>query len=182
MPIRMIRMAAALALLVAGAADAQTRALTAADYARAERFLGYNTNRLVLHVAAQPTWVGDERFWYRTTTENGTEFFLVDAATGTRSAAFDQAKVAAALSTAARASLRPTVFRSTSSNSAATASRCPSMRAEASGPAMWAGRAAKAENARRGRRRSPRLTENERPSSATTTSGFATPRPARRHS
>ena len=81
---------------------AQTRALTADDYARAEQFLGYNTNRLVLHTAAQPTWVGDDRFWYRTTTENGTEFFQVDAATGTRTPAFDQAKIAAALSSAAR--------------------------------------------------------------------------------
>ena len=81
---------------------AQTR-LTADDYSRAEQFLGYNTNRLVLHLAAQPTWVDDERFWYRTTTENGTEFFQVDAATGARTPAFDQAKIAAALSSAARA-------------------------------------------------------------------------------
>jgi len=88
-------------LLLAGSAAAQTRALTANDYARAERFLGYNTDRFVLHVAAQPTWVGGDRFWYRTTTENGIEFFLVDAATGTKAAAFDQAKIAAALSTAA---------------------------------------------------------------------------------
>ena len=89
-------------VLLAGSVFAQTRALTAADYAHAEQFLGYNTNRLVLHVAAQPTWVGDDRFWYRTTTENGTEFFQVDAATGARTAAFDQAKIAAALSAAAR--------------------------------------------------------------------------------
>ena len=76
-----LRFASALTLLLAGAAVAQTpRALTADDYARAEKFLGYNTNRLVLHVAAQPTWVGDDRFWYRTTTENGTELFLVEAA------------------------------------------------------------------------------------------------------
>ena len=104
MAARIVRTAAALTLLLAGAAAAQTRALTADDYARAERFLNYNTNRLVLHVAAQPTWVGDDRFWYRTNTENGTEFFLVDAATGSRTAAFNQAKIAAALSTAARAS------------------------------------------------------------------------------
>ena len=89
-------------VLLAASAFAQTRALTAADYAHAEQFLGYNTNRLVLHVAAQPTWAGDDRFWYRTTTENGTEFFQVDAATGARTSAFDQAKIAAALSTAAR--------------------------------------------------------------------------------
>src|ERR1051325_2258118 len=102
MPMRMIRTVCSLLLFMAGTAGAQTRALTADDYARAEKFLGYNTNRLVLHVAAQPTWVGDDRFWYRTATENGTEFFLVEAATGARSAAFDQAKVAAALSAAAR--------------------------------------------------------------------------------
>ena len=95
-------LAAAAIVALALPAHAQTRALTADDYARAEKLLGYNTNRLVLHVAAQPTWVGDERFWYRTATENGTEFFLVDAATGARTAAFDQAKIAAALSTAAR--------------------------------------------------------------------------------
>jgi len=104
MPTTTLRTAAALALLLAGTANAQTRALTADDYARAEKFLNYNTNRLVLHVAAQPTWVGDDRLWYRTTTENGTEFFQIDAATGARSAAFDQAKVAAAFSAAARAS------------------------------------------------------------------------------
>jgi len=79
----------------------QTR-LTADDYSRAEQFLGYNTNRLVLHLAAQPTWVGDDRFWYRATTENGTEFFQVEAATGARTPAFDQTKIAAALSSAAR--------------------------------------------------------------------------------
>ena len=93
---------AALMLFIAPL-HAQTR-LTADDYSRAEQFLGYNTNRLVLHQAAQPTWVGDDRFWYRATTENGTEFFQVDAATGARTPAFDQAKVAAALSSAARSS------------------------------------------------------------------------------
>ena len=82
---RIHRLAAAVvALLLAASASAQTRALTAGDYARAERFMGYNTNPLVLHAVAQPTWLPDERFWYRTATDNGTEFFLVDAARGTR--------------------------------------------------------------------------------------------------
>jgi len=88
-------------LLLAASASAQTRALTADDYARAEKFMGYNTNPLVLHAVAQPTWLPDERFWYRTATENGTEFFLVDATRGTRAPAFDQMKIAAALSAAA---------------------------------------------------------------------------------
>ena len=63
--------------------------------------MGYNTNPLVLHAGVQPTWLANERFWYRTATENGTEFFLVDAARGTRAPAFDQMKIAAALSAAA---------------------------------------------------------------------------------
>ena len=98
---RTTRFVAILGIVLAGPAHAQTRALTADDYARAERFMGYNVNPLVLHVPAQPTWISDDRFWYRTTTENGAEFFVVDATTGARTPAFDQAKLAAALSSAA---------------------------------------------------------------------------------
>src|SRR5215831_5908376 len=83
----------------AGQPDAQ-RALTAADYARAERFLGYNTTPLVLHGGVRPTWLPDDRFWYRVSTENGNEFVLIDPARGSRSKPFDQAKLAAALSMA----------------------------------------------------------------------------------
>ncbi len=79
---------------------AQTRRLHADDYARAEKFLGYNTNPLVLHAPGRPVWLPDDRFWYRVTTEKGTEFILVDPARGTRGLAFDQVRVAAALSSA----------------------------------------------------------------------------------
>ncbi|HQR35480.1 MAG TPA: DPP IV N-terminal domain-containing protein, partial [Blastocatellia bacterium] len=82
---------------------AQQRALTAEDYARAEKFMGYNTTPLVLRAGVRPTWLPDGRFWYRVTTETGAEFVLVDPARGTRSPAFDHAKVAVALSTAAGA-------------------------------------------------------------------------------
>src|SRR5438067_1593068 len=89
-----------LSLLLAIPCIAQTRNLTADDYARAEKFMGYNANPLVLHSGVRPAWLPDDRFWYRVTTENGAEFVLVDPARGTRGAAFDQAKVAAALSSA----------------------------------------------------------------------------------
>ena len=59
-------------------------ALTSADYARAERFMAYNTTPLVLHSGVRATWLPDDRFWYRTTTENGEEAVLVDAAHATR--------------------------------------------------------------------------------------------------
>jgi len=60
------------------------RALTAGDYARAERFLGYHTTPLVLRSGVTPVWLDGDRFWYRTTTGTGTETFLIDAAKGTR--------------------------------------------------------------------------------------------------
>lgn len=77
---------------------AQQRALTAEDYARAEKFMGYNTTPLVLRAGVRPSWLPDGRFWYRVTTENGAEFILVDPVRGTRNPAFDHAKLAAALS------------------------------------------------------------------------------------
>ena len=77
------------------------RALTAADYARAERLLNYNTTPLVFRTGIRPAWLTGERFWYRVTTQTGTEFLTVDPAIGTKAAAFDHAKLAAALSAAA---------------------------------------------------------------------------------
>src|SRR5262245_5767696 len=76
-------------------------AITAADYARAEKWMGYNTNPMVFRAGVRPSWQGDERFWYRVTTAEGTEFVMVNSASGTKSPAFDHAKLAAALSTAA---------------------------------------------------------------------------------
>jgi dipeptidyl aminopeptidase/acylaminoacyl peptidase len=94
-------------LLLSTASFAQTRALTADDYARAEKFMGYNTNPLVLHSGVRATWLPDDRFWYRVATEKGNEFILVDPARGARTAAFDQAKVAGALSSAAGTTYEP---------------------------------------------------------------------------
>jgi dipeptidyl aminopeptidase/acylaminoacyl peptidase len=61
------------------------RALTAADYARAERFMTYNTTPLVLRSGVRATWLPDDRFWYRVTTERGSEAVLVDPAAATKS-------------------------------------------------------------------------------------------------
>jgi dipeptidyl-peptidase 4 len=75
--------------------------LTAADYARAEKLLPYNTTPLVFHAGIRPTWLDRERFWYRDTTPAGSEFIMVDPARRTQGPAFDHAKLAAALSAAA---------------------------------------------------------------------------------
>jgi len=60
--------------------------MTREDYARAERFMTYNTTPLVLHSGVRPTWVAEDRFWYRTRTDKGTEAFLIDAGSKTRTA------------------------------------------------------------------------------------------------
>jgi dipeptidyl aminopeptidase/acylaminoacyl peptidase len=59
---------------------AQQKAVTAADYARAEKFMSYNTTPLVLRSGVRANWLPDGRFWYRVTTEKGSETFLVDPA------------------------------------------------------------------------------------------------------
>jgi len=80
---------------------AQSRAtVTAADYARAEQFLGYNTTPLVANGPVQANWLADDRFWYRNVTAAGSEFILVDAARAAKAPAFDHAAVAATLTTA----------------------------------------------------------------------------------
>ena len=95
--------AASLALTVASSAASaqQPRALTAADYGRAERTLAPHTNPLVYGASVRPAWLANDRFWYRTTTAGGSQFILVDPAKGTRTLAFDQARLAAGLSAAA---------------------------------------------------------------------------------
>jgi dipeptidyl-peptidase-4 len=76
---------AVLTLALALPCLSQSRTVTASDYARAEKLLGYNTNPLVLHAPGRPVWLPDDRFWYRVTTEKGNEIVLVDPARGTRS-------------------------------------------------------------------------------------------------
>jgi hypothetical protein len=62
----------------------QPRAIAAADYARAEKFMNYNTSGLLFRASVQPNWLSNDRMWYRVTTAEGSEFILVDAARGTR--------------------------------------------------------------------------------------------------
>jgi dipeptidyl-peptidase 4 len=85
---------------IAASGLAQGKQLTTEDYARAERFMSYNVNSLVYHGVARPTWMEDGRFWYRDNGPDGVTFVVVDPAKGTKSPAFDQAKLAAALTAA----------------------------------------------------------------------------------
>src|SRR5688572_22385093 len=86
--------------LVAQQGDAARPRLTAEDYQRAERFMGYNTIPLVYRSAVRANWLPDDRFWYRVNVEGGNEFILVDPARATRERAFNHDAVAASLSKA----------------------------------------------------------------------------------
>ncbi|HEV8148926.1 MAG TPA: DPP IV N-terminal domain-containing protein [Gemmatimonadales bacterium] len=98
---RTLTVALLLAVAAPPAAAQQRPQLTAADYARAEKFMGYNTAPLVFGMALRPTWLPDGRFWYRNSIPGGTALMLVDPLQRTRGRAFDQAKLAAALAAAA---------------------------------------------------------------------------------
>ena len=82
--------------LSAGVA-AQGKSLTADDYARAERFVGYNTTPLVDHAVPSVTWLDNDHFWYRDHDATGDHYLRVDASTGKAEPAFEQARLAAEL-------------------------------------------------------------------------------------
>jgi hypothetical protein len=85
---------------VAVSAVAQPKQLTKDNYAQAEKFMDYNVNPLVYHTVEHLKFMPDGRFWYRDRAADGVTFELVDPLKGTKTAAFDQQKVATALSEA----------------------------------------------------------------------------------
>lgn len=98
---RALVLACGLATGLAGTAFAQAPAVTADDYARAEKFLPHNTAPLVDHVPAMLAWIDDDQFTYRDHDAGGDRFLRVDAARGGVVPAFDHVKLARALGDAA---------------------------------------------------------------------------------
>ncbi len=90
-----------------GAQDQSPRALTEADYARAEKFLTASTTPLVVGANVRPTWLADGRVWYRNAIAEGFEFVMVEATRRRRARAFDHSRLAAALSAAADTTYQP---------------------------------------------------------------------------
>ncbi len=71
---------------------------TLADYQRAHD-LSAKAFGLVINVPGPAHWIGDEhRFWYAKSVRGGNDFVLVDADAAMKKAAFDQPKLAAAIS------------------------------------------------------------------------------------
>jgi len=72
---------------------------TLADYQNAETFLPGNLQHALYVANVFPNWIGKtERFWYLKLGPAGKQFILVDASQNTVGPAFDQARLAAALS------------------------------------------------------------------------------------
>ncbi|HAK56719.1 MAG TPA: S9 family peptidase [Acidobacteria bacterium] len=74
--------------------------VTADDYARAERFLGGQTDPLVTGVITSATWLDGDRLAYQNRIPEGREFVIADPADGTRARAFDHERLADALGAA----------------------------------------------------------------------------------
>lgn len=172
MPNSFGRLALLLAPLAFALHSAAQPALTAADYARAEKFMGCNINPLVYH-AVHPAWTPGELLWYRDTGADGARFVIFDPAKLTKGPAFDHDKLAAALSAAAakKYEANKLPFNSielSADGSAATARPASARRRKASGPSGFSGPMPL-----------PR-TRRRRPSSANTICGCAISPPARR--
>jgi dipeptidyl-peptidase 4 len=81
---------------------------TREDYQRAEKFLPGNLRHRLYVADVAPHWIAkSNRFWYRKASPKGNEFFLIDAAENTAMPAFDQTRLAGALSREAKREYKP---------------------------------------------------------------------------
>jgi dipeptidyl aminopeptidase/acylaminoacyl peptidase len=93
-------LAVALGGALSSVARQQTVQMSEQVYRRAERFLPAHTAALVGRARVMANWLPGDKFWYRVTSGANSEFILVDPAKKIRVAAFDHARLAAALSAA----------------------------------------------------------------------------------
>jgi len=71
-------------LVFSSASFAQRPALTAADYDRAAKMLGFGTAPFVDRAGVRPTFLPDGRFWYSVLTATGREFVMINPVDGSR--------------------------------------------------------------------------------------------------
>ena len=80
------------ALLLCASGFAQTQK---ANYALAERFSAKRVNQMVFSTQITPNWFKDsDKFWYSWRTPQGTHYYIVDPAKGTKSEVFDMNRLA----------------------------------------------------------------------------------------
>jgi dipeptidyl-peptidase 4 len=81
-------------------ASAATATRVEPNYALEERFLPDQVSKLVFDLAVTPHWFSEsDRFWYSYQTSEGTRYYVVDPVKKSKTPLWDNAKVAAALST-----------------------------------------------------------------------------------
>ena len=90
------------------------RVFTAADYARAEKMLGFNTNQMVDRQMMRPTFTPDGKLYYRVLTATGSEYVLINPADGSRTANADLAKFNLPATTVSTSAQRPNPLAVTS--------------------------------------------------------------------
>jgi dipeptidyl-peptidase-4 len=80
---------------------------TTQDYKNAERWMSYDTSDLVQHTIGGVTYLPDGRVFYRDPSAGSTSYMLADPAKGTTAPAFDNAKLAAALTAVTKRKVEP---------------------------------------------------------------------------
>ena len=92
----------ALLLLAGTGATAQTKEsskVVKANYQQAARFSTKQVRSMVYSTRIHPNWfAGSDKFWYSWKTSEGTRYYIVDAATGSRQSIFDLEKLARQIS------------------------------------------------------------------------------------
>jgi len=78
------------------------RVYTKQDYEQAERWMSYNVNDLVHHTIRGVEYLPDGRVFYRDPGVGTTAYMIADPVKGTKAPAFDNARLASALSVATR--------------------------------------------------------------------------------
>ena len=77
------------------AVSAAAMAQQAPNYALAERFSAKRVGQMVFSTQMRPNWFRDsDKFWYAWTTSDGTRYYVVDPAAGSRTELFDMDKLA----------------------------------------------------------------------------------------
>ena len=80
----------ALALVACSVAYAQQTPVTKANYDLAERFSAKKIGQMVFSTDVRPNWFkNSDKFWYSYKTTQGTEYYIVDPAAGTKKKIWD---------------------------------------------------------------------------------------------
>ena len=78
--------------------DNNKEQLTKQDYANAAKHLGDTMDKFVTNTIASNKWLDENTFMYSKTTDQGKEFYIVDALKKEKKLAFDHEKLASSLS------------------------------------------------------------------------------------